>query len=58
MREAYERCGTIDAAAVELATLFQDEYVDDLMPWTGFLDSFRAMLRVVVAHGSGHQTGM
>ena len=58
MREAYERCGTIDAAAVELATLFQDEYVDDLMPWTGFLDSFRAMLRVVVAHGSGNQTGV
>ncbi|HET7204650.1 MAG TPA: MBL fold metallo-hydrolase [Steroidobacteraceae bacterium] len=56
MLEAYERCGTIDAAAEKLATLFQDEYVADLMPWTVFVDSFRAMLRVVVAHGFGDQT--
>jgi len=56
MLEAYERCGTIDAAADKLATLFQDEYVGDLMPWPVFVDSFRAMLRVVVAHGLGDQT--
>jgi hypothetical protein len=53
MLEAYERCGTVDAAAEHLATLFQDEYVGDLMPWTVFVDSFRAMLRVIVAHGLG-----
>ena len=48
MLETYGRCGTVDAAAEELATTFCDEYVGDLMPWTGFVDSFRAMLRVVV----------
>ena len=53
MLEAYERCGTIDAAAEEMATLFQDEHIGDLLPRTSFVDSFRAMLRVVVAHGSG-----
>jgi glyoxylase-like metal-dependent hydrolase (beta-lactamase superfamily II) len=56
MLEAYERCGTIDAAAEELATQFQDESVGDLMPWTAFLDTFRAMVRVVVAHAGGGQT--
>jgi len=57
MLEAYERCGTVDAAAEALATQFQDESVGDMMPWTVFVDSFRAMLRVVVADGRRGQTG-
>lgn len=57
MLEACERCGSVDAAAEELATTFCDEYVADLMPWTVFVDSFRAMLRAIVAHGDGHRTG-
>lgn len=55
MLEAFARCGSIDAAAQELATHFQDEYVGDLMPWATFVGSFRAMLRVVVAHGAADQ---
>lgn len=56
MLETYERCGSVDAAAEELATRFCDEYVGDLMPWAGFVDSFRAMLRSVVAHASRDRT--